>query len=69
MSDEKKVISKHLTINFHDGDTIGIDCLDVVVNQGFLTVFMPEDELGNKSVQAYNVMDIADWEFVQNGEE
>lgn len=69
MSDEKKVSLKHVTINFKDGDTIAIDCLDMVVNQGFVTLFMPEDDFGNKSVQAYNVMDVADWEFIQNGEE
>lgn len=66
---EKKVLLKHVTINFHDGDTIGLDCLDMVINNGFLTLFMPEDDFGNKTVQAYNVMDVADWEFVQNGEE
>lgn len=69
MSDEKKVSLKHVTINFHDGDTVGIDCLDMVINQGFVTLFMPEDDFGNKTVQAYNVMDVADWEFIQNGEE
>ena len=41
----------------------------MVINNGFLTLFMPEDDFGNKTVQAYNVMDVADWEFVQNGEE
>lgn len=60
---------KHVTINFKDGDTIGIDCLDMVLNQGFLTVFIPEDDFGNKTVQAYNIDSISDWEFVQNGGE
>lgn len=69
MSDEKKVVLKHVTINFKDGDTIAIDVLDMVINQGFLTLFMPEDDFGNKTVQAYNIMEISDWEFVQNGEE
>ena len=69
MSDEKKVVLKHVIINFKDGDTIAIDVLDMVINQGFLTLFMPEDNFGNKTVQAYNIMDISDWEFVQNGEE
>lgn len=62
-------ILKHVTINFEDGDTIGIDCLDIVLNQGFLTVFIPEDEFGNKTVQAYNTDTILDWEFIQNGGE
>lgn len=62
-------VLKHVTINFKDGDTIGIDCLDMVLNQGFLTVFIPEDDFGNKSVQAYNIDSISDWEFVQNGGE
>lgn len=57
---------KFLTINFKDGDTISIDCLDVVINQGFLTVFMPEDKFGNKTVQGYNVEEISDFEFVQS---
>ena len=69
MSEEKKVTLKHVTINFKDGDTIGVDCLDMVINQGFLTLFMPEDDFGNKTVQAYNIMEVSDWEFVQNGEE
>ena len=68
MSDEKKVVLKHVIINFKDGDTIAIDVLDMVINQGFLTLFMPEDNFGNKTVQAYNIMDISDWEFVQNGD-
>lgn len=62
-------IIKHVTINFKDGDAIGIDCLDMVLNQGFLTVFIPEDDFGNKTVQAYNIDSISDWEFVQNGGE
>ena len=41
MSDEKKVSLKHVTINFKDGDTIAIDCLDMVVNQGFITLYAP----------------------------
>ena len=69
MSEEKKVSLKHVTINFKDGDTIGVDCLDMVINQGFLTLFMPEDDFGNKTVQSYNIMEVSDWEFVQNGEE
>lgn len=60
---------KFLTINFKDGDTISIDCLDVVINQSFLTVFMPEDKFGNKTVQGYNVQEISDFEFVQGEEE
>lgn len=69
MSDEKKVVLKHVTINFKDGDTIGLDVLDMVINNGFITLFMPEDDFGNKTVQAYNVMEVSDWEFTQNGEE
>ena len=41
----------------------------MVLNQGFLTVFIPEDDFGNKTVQAYNIDSISDWEFVQNGGE
>lgn len=66
---KKAEVLKHVTINFKDGDTIGIDCLDMVLNQGFLTLFIPEDDFGNKTVQAYNIDSISDWEFVQNGGE
>jgi len=59
---------KTVTINFKDGDTITIDCMDMVINQGFLTVFMPEDKFGNKTVQGYNMQEVSDFEFVQHDE-
>lgn len=59
---------KSVTINFKDGDTITIDCMDMVINQGFLTVFMPEDDFGNKTVQGYNMQEVSDFEFVQHDE-
>ena len=60
---------KHVTINFKDGDTIGVDVLDMVINNGFVTLFLPEDDFGNKTVQAYNYAEVSDFEFVQSGED
>lgn len=60
---------KHVDINFNDGDIIGIDCMDMVVNNGFLTVFLPEDEDGTKRVQGYAVHTVSDFEFTQTDEE
>lgn len=57
---------KTVTIDFKDGDTVNIDCMDMAVNQGFITIFIPEDEEGNKTVQAYNIDIIESWTFVQN---
>lgn len=59
---------KHVTINFADGDCLGCDVLDMVVNNGFVTLFLPEDDFGNKTVQAYNMRVVDDFEFVQNDE-
>ena len=57
---------KTVTVDFKDGDTITIECMDMAVNQGFITIFIPEDEDGNKSVQAYNSDIIESWTFIQN---
>ena len=56
---------KRVTINFTDGDCVVFDCLDMVLNNGFLTIFLPEDEEGTKTVQAYNAALVADFEFNQ----
>ena len=60
---------KHVEIIFNDGDVIGIDCMDIVVTNGFLTVFLPEDEDGKKIVQGYAVNTVSDFQFTQTDEE
>ena len=57
---------KTVIIDFKDGDTVTIECMDMAVNQGFITIFIPEDKDGNKSVQAYNTDIIESWTFIQN---
>lgn len=60
---------KTVTIDFKDGDVLTIDCMDMVLNNGFVTVFIPEDEYGNKTVQAFNMSEVSSFEFVQPKEE
>ena len=59
---------KKVTIYFNDGDVIDLDCLDMAINNGFITVFIPEHEEGVKTVQAYNVMQVESWTFEQKDE-
>ena len=56
---------KNVTINFNDGDIIELECLDMVINNGFITVFIPEDSKGFKTVQAYNIATVDSWTFEQ----
>lgn len=60
---------KQVTIYFNDEDVVVLDCMDVVVNNGFLTVFMPETEEGIKTVQAYNTATVESFTFEQKDEE
>lgn len=48
-----------------DGDVVHLYVLDVVVQQGFLVAFLPEDEEGNHISNAYNIGLIDSWRFVQ----
>ena len=60
---------KTITIYFTDGDQITLDCLDVTINNGFINVFIPENEEGVKTVQAYNARFVESWTFEQKDEE
>lgn len=60
---------KQVSIYFNDEDVVVLDCMDVVVNNGFLTVFMPETEEGIKTVQAYNVAGVESFTFEQRDEQ
>lgn len=51
--------------DFNDGEPLFIDCVDVVVQQGFLVAFLPEDENGNHITNAYNIDCIDSWQFTQ----
>ena len=55
----------------YDGEPLSIDVIDVVVQQGFLVAFLPEDENGNHTTNAYNIGCIDSWQFIQasKGEE
>ena len=59
---------KKVTIYFNDGDVIELDCMDMAINNGFLTVFIPENEEGVKTVQAYNTRYVESWTFEQKDE-
>lgn len=48
-----------------DGDCVYLDVMDVIVQQGFLVAFLPEDEQGNHITNAYNISNIDSWKFVQ----
>ena len=60
---------KQVTINFNDGDVLVLDCMDMAINNGFITVFIPENEEGVKTVQAYNTSNVDSWTFEQKDEE
>ena len=60
---------KQVTINFNDGDVLALDCMDMAINNGFITIFIPENEEGVKTVQAYNIATIDSWTFEQKDEE
>lgn len=59
---------KKVTIYFNDGDIIELDCMDMVINNGFLTVFIPEDSEGVKTVQAFNAAQVESFTFEQQDE-
>ena len=59
---------KQVTINFNDGDVLVLDCMDMAINNGFITVFIPENEEGVKTVQAYNTSTVDSWTFEQKDE-
>ena len=60
---------KKVTIYFNDGDVIELDCMDMAINNGFITIFIPENEEGVKTVQAYNIATVDSWTFEQKDEE
>ena len=60
---------KTVTIYFTDGDQIALNCMDLAINNKFITVFIPENEEGVKTVQAYNSATIDSWTFEQKDEE
>ena len=60
---------KQVTINFNDGDVLVLDCMDMSINNGFITIFIPENEEGVKTVQAYNIATVDSWTFEQKDEE
>ena len=60
---------KQVTIDFNDGDVLVLDCMDMAINNGFITVFIPENEEGVKTVQAYNIATVDSWTFEQKDEE
>ncbi|MBO7734972.1 MAG: hypothetical protein J6S67_20590 [Methanobrevibacter sp.] len=60
---------KKVIIYFNDGDVIDFECMDMVINNGFLTIFIPENEEGVKTVQAYNIGAVESWTFEQKDEE
>lgn len=59
---------KTVTIYFTDGDQITLDCMDMAINNGFITIFIPENEEGVKTVQAYNAAQVESWTFEQKDE-
>lgn len=59
---------KKVTIYFNDGDVIELECMDMAINNGFITVFIPENEEGVKTVQAYNIATVESWTFEQKDE-
>lgn len=63
---------KKVTIYFNDGDVIELDCMDMAINNGFLTIFLPQQSIGEKTtiktVQAYNAAQVESWTFEQKDE-
>ena len=62
---------KQVTIYFKDEDVVTLECMDMAINNGFITIFLPENEEGVKTVQAYNIATVDSWTFEQKdkGEE
>ena len=60
---------KQVTIYFKDDDVVTLECMDMAINNGFITVFIPENEEGVKTVQAYNIATVDSWTFEQKDEE
>ena len=60
---------KQVTIYFKDDDVVTLECMDMAINNGFITVFIPENEEGIKTVQAYNTDTVEFWTFEQKNEE
>ena len=60
---------KQVTIYFKDDDVVTIDCMDMAINNGFITIFIPDNEEGVKTVQAYNTDTVESWTFEQKDEE
>ena len=60
---------KKVTIYFNDEDVVTLECMDMAINNGFITVFIPENEEGVKTVQAYNTSTVDSWTFEQKDEE
>ena len=60
---------KQVTIYFKDDDVVTLECMDMAMNNGFITVFMPKNEEGVKTVQAYNIATVDSWTFEQKDEE
>ena len=60
---------KQVTIYFNDGDVITLECMDMAINNGFITIFIPENEEGVKTVQAYNTSTVESWTFEQKDKE
>lgn len=60
---------KEVSIYFNDGDVMNLECMDMVINNGFITIFIPENEEGVKTVQAYNIGAVESFTFEQKDEE
>ena len=60
---------KQITIYFKDDDVVTLECMDTAINNGFINVFIPENEEGVKTVQAYNIANIDSFTFEQKDEE
>lgn len=60
---------KQVTIYFKDNDVVTLECMDMAINNGFITVFMLENEEGVKTVQAYEIATVDSWTFEQKDEE
>lgn len=60
---------KQVTIYFNDEDAVTLECMDMAINSGFITIFIPENEEGVKTVQAYNIATVDSWTFERKDEE
>ena len=60
---------KQVTIYFNDDDVVTLECMDMAINNGFITIFIPDNEEGVKTVQAYNTSTVESWTFEQKDEE